>query len=175
MTISVAQAARTLEPRGVLVRRAKDHPDRIIAYAREQLGPDLPDDLVAFYREAIERVGDFRAICPTWNQWVGYRSGDIELTALTHVHAVPLFWDGCGNVFGLDLTPREGTPAVYFFEKDNGFARPEWAAGSCLGSFLLLLADHDRAGAENWPPGWELRIDPDIDRCPRARAIWNAE
>jgi hypothetical protein len=40
--------------------------------------------------------------------------------------------------------------------------------------FLLLLADHDRSYDENWPQRWELKVDPDIERCPRAPAIWNA-
>jgi len=28
---------------------------------------------------------------------------------------------------------------------------------------------------ENWPAKWELTIDPDLERCPRAPAIWNTE
>jgi hypothetical protein len=50
----------------------------------------------------------------------------------------------------------------------------QWAAGSSLGAFLLLLADGDRAHREAWPPKWELAIDPDLEKCLRAPAIWNA-
>jgi hypothetical protein len=38
---------------------------------------------------------------------------------------------------------------------------------------MLLAADHDKAYAEDWPERWQLSIDPDIDKCPRAPAIWN--
>jgi hypothetical protein len=61
---------------------------------------------------------------------------------------------------------------VYFFDHQDEYERPRWAAGSSLGAFLLLYADHDRAYAEDRPDGWELEIDPDIDKCPRAPAIW---
>ena len=63
---------------------------------------------------------------------------------------------------------------MYFFDACDLYATPQWAAGSSLGAFLLLLADHDRSYDEKWPKKWELRIDPDIDKCPRARAIWAA-
>jgi hypothetical protein len=72
------------------------------------------------------------------------------------------------------LTPGIERPAVYFFDKEDSFEKPAWAAGSSLGVFLLLLADHDRSYDENWPQRWELKVDPDIERCPRAPAIWNA-
>jgi hypothetical protein len=65
-------------------------------------------------------------------------------------------------------------PAVYFFDHEREFRTPQWAAGSSLGAFLLLLADGDRAHREGWPPKWELAIDPAPDKCPRAPAIWNA-
>ena len=54
------------------------------------------------------------------------------------------------------------------------FERPRWAAGSSLGHFLLLLAQQDRAIEEGRTPGWERRIDPNIDKCPRAPPIWLA-
>lgn len=60
----------------------------------------------------------------------------------------------------------------YLFDHERGFA-PEPAAGSSLGVFLLLLADHDRAYDEKWPACWQLKVDPYIERCPRAPAIWN--
>ena len=50
--------------------------------------------------------------------------------------------------------------------------KPEFAAGSSLGAFLLLLAEEDRAYDERWPTGWQLKIDPDLYRCSRARAVW---
>jgi hypothetical protein len=87
---------------------------------------------------------------------------------------VPIFFDGCGSLFGLDLASGDTTPAVYFFDHADEFAKPRWAAGSSLGAFLLLAADHDQAYEENWPERWQLAIDPDLDKCPRAPAIWNA-
>lgn len=58
---------------------------------------------------------------------------------------MPLFDDGCGNLFGLDLTPDADPRAVYFFDHERSFEAPEWAAGSSLARFLLYLADADRA------------------------------
>jgi hypothetical protein len=96
------------------------------------------------------------------------------VTSLRHVNAVPLFDDGCGNLYGLDLTPDVDSPAVYFFDHERGYEKPEYAAGSSLGTFLLLLAEGDKAQAEGWPHKCELGIDPDLERCPRAPAIWAA-
>jgi hypothetical protein len=97
----------------------------------------------------------------------------VDSTALLHVQAVPIFFDGCGSLYGLDLSSGDLTPAVYFFDHEDEFSKPHWAAGSSLGAFLLLLADHDRAYRENWSERWQLAIDPDLDNCPRAPAIWN--
>lgn len=74
----------------------------------------------------------------------------------------------------MDLTPDAAPRAVYFFDHERGFEAPEWAAGSSLARFLLYLADADRALDEGWPARWVLKHDPDIERCPRAPAIWNA-
>lgn len=98
-----------------------------------------------------------------------------EVTELAQVSAVPLFNDGCGNLFGLDLLSGNSVPAVYFFDHEVGFEKPEYAAGSALGPFLLLLAQHDQAIQEGRAPGWELTVDPDIDKCPRAPPIWLAD
>ncbi len=97
-----------------------------------------------------------------------------EVTELAHANAVPLFNDGCGNLFGLDLLFENTAPAVYFFDHEVGFEKPEYAAGSALGPFLLLLAQHDQAIREGRASGWELAVDPDIDKCPRAPPIWLA-
>jgi len=174
MTITVFDAARQLEARGMVERSRDDHSDRVINYVRELIGPDLPADLVAFYRERITRIGEFHAMIPAWNERVGWRSPDTLVTRLIHADAVPVFDDGAGNLYGLDLTPSAKTPAVYFFDHERGYEKPEYAAGSSLGAFLLLLADSDRAQDEGWPARWELKIDPDIDKCPRAPAIWSA-
>jgi hypothetical protein len=109
---------------------------------------------------------------PVWNDHVGWRSSPTLLTHLLQAEAVPLFNDGCGSLYGLDLAPNSMPRAVYFFDHEHGFERPDWAAGSSLGRFLLLLADSDRAIEEEWPPGWELAIDPDLGRCPRAPPIF---
>ena len=172
MNISVAEAARRLEDRGAIVRQRRDHSERHIEFARTVLGRELPDELTQFYRERIASMGDFTAQVPVWNDHVGWRSPSSLLTRLLGAEAVPLFDDGCGNLFGLDLTIGAEPRAVYFFDHERGFERPEWAAGSSLGSFLLLLGDHDRAIEEGWPTGWELAIDPDLDKCPRAPPIF---
>lgn len=175
MSISVGEAARRLQEAGVLKREKFDHAERNIAYVSERLGRKLPADLEAFYRERIERVGDFAALGPLWNDWMGrWEPLSVDVTDLLHVQAVPIFLDGCGNLYGLDLSSGDAVPAVYFFDHERGLEKPEWAAGSSLGTFLLLLADHDRAYAEDWPEGWERAIDPDIDKCPRAPPVWAA-
>lgn len=171
MNRSVAEVAQHLEARGLLRRQGKDHAARTIAYVRGLIGRDLPQDLETFYRERLHEVGGFRSVTPVWNERVGWRTEDTLITALLHVQAVPIFEDGCGNLFGLDLSPGDAVPAVYFFDHEVGFEKPEWAAGSSLGSFLLLLADHERAYEEKWPADWQLAIDPDIDNCPRAPAL----
>lgn len=84
------------------------------------------------------------------------------------------FFDGCGNVFGLDLTPGTEIPAVYFFDHEHEFDRPRYAAGSSLGAFLLLLGEEDLAFREKRPAGWQLTIDPELDNCPRAPPVWRA-
>ena len=96
------------------------------------------------------------------------------LRALLPVQAVPIFSDGAGSLYGLDLSSGMTSPAVYFFDHEDLFERPRWAAGSSLGRFLLLLGQHDRAVDEGRAPGWERGIDPDIDKCSRAPPIWLA-
>jgi hypothetical protein len=59
-------------------------------------------------------------------------------------------------------------PAVYFFDHEDLFERPRWAAGSSLGH-LLLLGQHDRAIDEGRAPVWESGIDPDNENCPGCR------
>jgi hypothetical protein len=170
--ISVHEAARLVEARGHLERERHDHSSRIIEHVRDLLKRELPPDLIAFYLERIARIGDFSAITPHWNARIGWRTPDELITKLAHADAAPLFDDGCGNFYGLDLSSNVEVPAVYFFDHERNYEKPEWAAGSSVGAFLLLLADSDRAYAEGWPSGWELRIDPDIEKCPRAPAIW---
>jgi len=174
MRISVSEAARQLEERGLLTRERKDHSDKVIEHVRKLLGRELPPDLIDFYRERIATLGEFYAQTPGWNDHVGWRSPDSLVTKLIHADAVPLFDDGCGDLYGLDLTLGVEVPAVYFFDHEDGYERPHWAAGSSLSAFLLLLADADRAHADGWPERWERKIDPDIEKCPRAPAIWFA-
>lgn len=174
MRLSVAEAAQQLEARGLLTRERHDDSERVIAHVRTLLGRELPLDLVNFYRERIDTIGQFWAQTPAWNERVGWQSDDTLVTVLAHVDAVPVFDDGCGGLYGLDLTPGIKVPAVYYFDHEREFREPEWAAGSSLGTFMLLLAEHDRAYREEWPERWELKIDPDLERCPRAPAIWAA-
>jgi len=172
--ISVSEAARQLEERGVLTRERKDHSEQLIEHVRQLLRRELPPDLTDFYRERIASIGEFSSMAPHWNERIGWRAPDRLVTPLLHANAVPLLNDGCGNFYGLDITPGVEVPAVYFFDHERGYEGPEWAAGSSLGTFLLLLADADRAHADGWPERWELKIDPDIEKCPRAPAIWFA-
>jgi hypothetical protein len=174
MHIEVAATARELEQKGLLRRHRQDNSERIIRHVGEQLGRRLPADLEALYREHISRVGEFDAIAPIWNDRVGWRHVAVEATRLLSSQAVPIFSDGCGSLYGLDLSACDDVPAVYFFDHEDEFANPQWAAGSSLGAFLLLLSESDRAGREGWPSKWELAIDPDLESCPRAPAIWNA-
>jgi len=173
MHIEVAAAAREVEKMGLLRRHRADNSERIICHVSQQLGRKLPPDLEDLYRERIARVGEFDAIAPVWNDRVGWRHVAVDATRLLSSQAVPIFSDGCGSLYGLDLSAGHSIPAVYFFDHEDEFATPQWAAGSSLGAFLLLLAQSDRAGREGWPPKWELAIDPDLERCPRAPAIWN--
>jgi hypothetical protein len=172
--VSVREAAQQLEERGLLKRERNDHSERIIEFVGAVFGQKLPEDLVEFYRERVASIDGESALNPHWNPYVGWRSSGELVTMLLHSQAIPLFGDGCGSLYGLDLSSGADTPAVYFFDHEDEFNRPSWAAGSSLGAFLLLLADHWRAFDEGWPQGWQLKIDPDIDKCPRAPAIWNA-
>jgi hypothetical protein len=173
MRITVADAARQLEARGLLERVRHNQSDRIIPRMEALLGQPLPADLIDFYQEGIVKIGGYRAYLPVWSDWVGWHATDSFVTELALPNAFPLFPDGCGSIFGLDLTPGVETPAVYFFDHCDLYERPHWAAGSSLGAFLVLYGDHDTPKDE-WFDRWELQVDPDIDKCPRARAIWNA-
>lgn len=173
MQIAVAEACRQLEAQGVLRRLPKDHADGIVQQVRELLGGQIPADLEALYRERVESVGDFAAILPKWSERPEWRR-EGAIRTLLHAQAVPVFSDGCGSLYGLDLSSRDRTPAVYFFDHEDLFARPHWAAGSSLGRFLLLLAQRDQATKEGRTPGWELSIDPEIDKCSRAPPLWQA-
>lgn len=176
MTPAVHDAARQLEDRGLLIRandRASDVAG-MIDHVKHTLGRELPVELESFYRERITRLADFNAILPKGNDLVGWRSGPVRIDCLLQASAVPIFSDGCGSLFGLDLSAEVATHAVYFFDHEDEFKTPQWAAGSSLGHFLLLLAESDRALSEAWPSRWELTLDPDLERCSRAPAIWNA-
>lgn len=172
MRIPVAEALRRLEGRGVVTHFRRHYPEKILPYVSHLIGRQLPEELVDLYRANVAGIDYCDAISPTWSDYVGWRTPDTLVTELLHVNAIPLFYDGCGNKFALDLTPGVATPAVYFFESWR--ESPSYCAGSSLGAFMLLAADHDRAYREGWPEKWELEIDPDIDKQPRARAIWNA-
>jgi hypothetical protein len=98
----------------------------------------------------------------------------IAIDWLLPAGAVPIFSDGCGSLYGVDVSSVTDHPAVYFFDHEDGWEKPAYAAGSSIGTFLLLLAEHDIALDEKRPSGWELAIDPDLDKCPRAPPIWRA-
>ena len=175
MIVSIAEVVRSLEERGQLERQRLDHSALVIAHVAELAGRPLPADLVDFYGQCIWEVGDFRATPPTWNAYVGWIKRNCVIDWLLPGGAVPIFSDGCGNLFGVDLLSETDHPAVYFFDHERGWDRPAYAAGSSIGSFLLLLAEHDAAIDEKRPAGWELKIDPDLGDCPRAPPIWLAD
>ena len=172
MKVAISDAVRSLEERGLIRRQKTDSSDLVIDRVRELLGRPLPPDLIDLYREHIAAVGEFSGVAPSWNDWVGWGKDVVSVTDLIHQNAIPVFDDGCGNLFGLDLASGDETPAVYFFDHETGFDRPRYAAGSSLGAFLLLLAEEDQAYREKRPPGWQLAIDPDLAKCPRAPPIW---
>lgn len=173
LEISVHEACHALEAQGALHRRRGGSPDGLAAYVRALLGDQMPADLEAFYREGVEAIGDFRAILPKWNERPEWRREGM-LRALLPVQAVPIFSDGAGSLYGLDLSSGAAGPAVYFFDHEDLFERPRWAAGSSLGRFLLLLGQQDLSLEDGRTPGWEREIDPDIDKCPRAPPLWRA-
>ena len=174
MTVSVTDAARMLETRGQLQRERFDHSALIIAHVAELARRPLPADFADFYRQCIREVGGFRATPPRWNSNVGWLKRNCVINWLLPASAAPIFSDGCGNLFGVDVSRATDHPAVYFFDHEKGWESPAYAAGSSIGAFLLLLAEHDAAIEENRPQGWELAIDPDLDKCPRAPPIWRA-
>lgn len=174
MTLSVSQAAHILEDRGTLSRRRKSQSEWVIEFVGALIGKAVPTDLAEFYRENIDRIGDFGTTIPIWNDYVRRVTDKGAIDWLLPGQAIPLFWDGCGNLWGADVSKATDHPAVYFFDKADAWEKPAYAAGSSIGTFLLLLAEHDAALDEQRPPGWELTIDPDIDKCPRAPPIWRA-
>lgn len=134
MRIPVSEAVRQLEARGLLERERHDHAGKVIDHVEGLIGRPLPADLADFYRERIARLGEFYAQSPKWNDRAGWRSPDSLVTELLHANAIPIFDDGCGNLYGLDLTPGVDVPAVYFFDHERSFEKPEWAAGSSIGA-----------------------------------------
>jgi hypothetical protein len=157
-----------------LGRRRKSQADWVVSYVAKLIGRPLPADLAEFYREDIDWIGDFAATIPVWNDYVGRVTDDGAVDRLLQAKAVPLFWDGCGSLYGVDVSQATDHPAVYFFDHEDGWEKPAYAAGSSIGVFLLLLAEHDAAIDEKRPLGWELTIDPDLGKCPRAPPIWLA-
>jgi hypothetical protein len=169
--ISVTDAARTLEERGLLTRRRTKFSPRVIDHIAEILGRPTPDDLAEFYAENIDYICHAAAHVPVWNDWIGFGSPDRDFfTCLPE--AIPIFSDGSGSLYGLDLASNDPHPAVYFFDHIDQYAFPSWAAGSSLASFMLILGEQGRAYDEGWPIGWERDIDPGIEHCPRAGPDW---
>lgn len=170
---SVTAVIASLEGAGQLRRGSAKRSDERAAYVSAAIARPCPPDLAEFYGASVAQVADFLAILPEWTAGGGWRSRHADVTALLHVDAVPIFLDGAGSLYGADLSNGGGS-AVYFFDHDDGFARPRWAAGSSIATFLRLLAEHDRAIEEGRPQGWELSIDPDLVNCSRAPPIWLA-
>ncbi len=174
MKITVSEAVRSLETVGLIKREKNDRSEVVVDRVTELVGRPLPQDLIDLYREHVAAVGEFAAITPSWNDRIGWSKDVVSMTDLLHANAIPLFDDGCGNLFGLDLSTGDETPSVYFFDHEREFDRPRYAAGSSLGAFLLLLGEEDKAYREGRPAGWQLAIDPDLDKCLLAPPVWRA-
>lgn len=136
----------------------------------EILNLPIPSELADLYSENIQYIFDAECHVPVWNDWIGFGKTDLEFWN-SLPNAVPIFGDGCGSLFGLDLLSEGPRHAVYFFDHSDSFEFPRWAAGSSLATFLLILGDMDRALEEDWPEGWELKIDPDLAHCRRPDLI----
>jgi hypothetical protein len=182
MTISVAEAVRRLEPGGLLKcapRRLKPgrafQPDRLVAIVRNLIGQEVPQDLQDFYHEGIWRIGSYGAVTATFSDYVDWRDEADYFTKYLDIGAIEIFSDECGNPYVLDLTSGDQTPAVYFIDHEDDPPVLAYAAGSSLGACMLLIGEAERAfvAREKLPDRWELTIDPDIEKCPRAPALWN--
>jgi hypothetical protein len=175
MVITVDQAFDALAARGAIETDPHIQSMMLVKYVERLLGRPAPKDLCGFYTKQISRVGDYDAVVPHWKPYTGWLSRGGHMDALLAVGAIPIFADGCGNLWGADILANNDHSAVYFFDHERGFAQPEYAAGSSIGAFLLLLSEHDQALDEKRPRAWELKIDDDLDRCPRAPPIWLAD
>jgi hypothetical protein len=164
-----------LEGRGALGRRRKDQADWVVEHVGGMIGRPIPADLADFYRENIDWIGAFQTTIPVWNDYVRRVTDDGCIDWLLPGQAIPIFSDGCGNFFGVDISRVSDHPAVYFFDKQDDWEKPGYAAGSSIAAFLLLLAEHDIAIEERRPAKWELAIDPDLGMCSRAPPIWLAD
>jgi hypothetical protein len=173
--ITVDEAVQSLEARGLIEREPKDQAERVIGYVSGLIGRPIPADLAAFYRARIKWLGDFTTITIVWNQRVGWLTHHSWIEKLLPAKAIPIFDDGCGSLFGVDVSEITDHPAVYFFDHESEYKIPNYAAGSSIGAFLLLLAEHGAALEQKRPHGWELAIDPDLDKCSRAPPIWLAD
>ena len=133
MSISVSEAARRVEPSGLLKRsRRPTSPDRIIAHVRELIGQELPRDLEDFYRDGIIRIGGYSALTNSWNDWVGWDTEPEYFTKYLDIGAIEVFSDECGNPYVLDLTAGDQTPAVYFIDHEDDPPVLAFAAASSL-------------------------------------------
>ena len=175
MAITVSDATQKLEAQGTLRRARRNQSDWVIDFVSRLIGRSIPTDLADFYREHIEQIGGFGTTVPVWNEHVGRITNDAFIEILLPARAIPIFDDGCGSFFGVDVSRATDHPAVYFFDHEHAFKYPAYAAGSSIATFLLLLAEHDIALREKRPERWELTIDANLDRCPRAPPIWRAD
>lgn len=104
---------------------------------------------------------------------MGWRTDDSEICELLHLNFLPVFSEGCGNTIAMDITPGVQDAALYFFDHEGWMDAPDYAVASSLGAFLLLAVAEYEAGDEELPEKWQLEIDPDIEKCSRAPALWN--
>ena len=83
MNLSIADVANELEQRRALIRARADHSAQIIERVSEEIGQQIPQDLEAFYRERIARVGDFLAISPPGNTLPAIPTRDVRTVGNT--------------------------------------------------------------------------------------------
>ena len=114
MNLSIADVANELEQRRALIRARADHSAQIIERVSEEIGQQIPQDLEAFYRERIARVGDFLAISPPGNtlpaiptrdvRTVGNTTRSASWHSLVRARSIPrrrgfkLVWEGHNRV-----------------------------------------------------------------------------
>jgi hypothetical protein len=84
---------------------------------------------------------------------VGWLTRNCVIDWLLPANAVPIFDNGCGSFFGVDVSKTTDHPAVYFFDHEHGFKYPSYAAGSSIGTFSATFGGARRRNRGKAPFG----------------------